>query len=192
MKVLEIGPNTFPQAHLLWEGEEIDYLEADESAPKAKGFEDKVWYYGDARFLPDVIGEKNTYDIIFASHVLEHIPWWDLDRTLKTWVDCLNPGGSLHVVVPSLEWAAKQILSENPSKALLPHLYSDMTTPWNIHVSGFTMRFLRVKLEKAGLAVAMARTGDYTLYVMDEPYEAEQHYAAGFKLDGLEPVPRKD
>lgn len=181
--VLEIGANVKPQAQLIWPNAAITTLDAD---PQFKP--DIV---GDARELSKAL-QGRRFDAIFASHVLEHIPWWQTDVVLKDWVACLNPGGSLHIVVPSLEWAARQILSERPSHALIPHMYAGVTTAWDVHVAGFTMRLLRAKLEKAGLAVMRARTGAYQILIGGEPMEAEQHYCAAYRLDGPAGPPARE
>jgi predicted SAM-dependent methyltransferase len=189
MKVLEIGAETKPQAQYVWKDAEIVYLDINEvkDIPEMEG---KRFILGDAIDLAKVL-DGETFDGIFASHVLEHFPWWDIPRLLANWVTCLNPGGSIHIVVPSLEWAAKQILSETPSPALQGHLYSDMSTPYHIHVGGFTMRLLRTQLEKAGLAVGTATTAEYQIQAYGEIHVAEQHYVAGYKID-VEIDPRKE
>lgn len=184
LQVLEIGPGGKPQAQLIWEDAEITTFDANpEIEPDI---------LGDARFLKrDLEGRK--FDVIFASHILEHIPWWECDRVLSDWVTCLNDGGSLHIVVPSLEWAAKQILAEKPSRALIPHLYAGVCNAWDVHVNGFTMRHLRAKMEKAGLAVAQARTGEYHIRAGAEVLPSEQHYCAGYKLNVDDrPPPKKE
>jgi ubiquinone/menaquinone biosynthesis C-methylase UbiE len=45
--------------------------------------------------LPD-----NTFSIIYASHILEHIPWYKTEEVLKEWVRILKPGGTLEIWVP--------------------------------------------------------------------------------------------
>lgn len=182
LQVLEIGPGVKPQAQLVWVDAEITTLDANA--------EIKPDILGDARYLSrELQGRK--FDVIFASHVLEHVPWWECDRVLADWVSCINEGGSLHIVVPSLEWAARQILSEKPSRALIPHLYAGVTTAWDVHVNGFTMRFLRVTMEKAGLAVARAATAEYHIKAGNEILVAEQHYVAGYKFTQI-PPPKKE
>lgn len=185
MRVLEIGANVLAKAHLAFPDAEVDYLEAFEDAPRDPVMDGKKVIIGDARYLTAALN-GNKYDAILASHVLEHCVWWDVDRVLSEWADCLTDDGALHIIVPSLEWAARQILSEKPSKATLPHLYSDWASPWNIHGTGFTMRLLRSKLERAGLAVVTARTVPYKLTVGDQILEADEHYAVGVK--GIRPL----
>jgi SAM-dependent methyltransferase len=44
--------------------------------------------------------EDNTFDLIYASHILEHIPWYKTEEVLKDWVRILKPGGEIEVWVP--------------------------------------------------------------------------------------------
>ncbi len=41
-----------------------------------------------------------TFNIVYASHILEHIPWYMLEKTIKEWTRVLKIGGSLEVWVP--------------------------------------------------------------------------------------------
>lgn len=43
--------------------------------------------------------KDNTFDLIYASHVLEHIRWYKTDEVLKEWVRILKSGGWLKVWV---------------------------------------------------------------------------------------------
>ncbi|MFA5378406.1 MAG: methyltransferase domain-containing protein [Dehalococcoidia bacterium] len=175
MLVLEIGPNIKPQAQILWPEAEIKTLDIDENL--------KPDYVADAGKMPEELYEK--FDAVLASHVLEHFPYWYSVLILKEWAKVLKPGGSLHVVVPSLEWVGKEILAEKPSKALLPHLFGGLTTPYDCHVAGYTMRYLRACFEAAELGVTKAASGDYCIMVQGTPYTAEQHYVCGVKNDNI-------
>jgi predicted SAM-dependent methyltransferase len=42
----------------------------------------------------------NTYDWVHASHVLEHVPWWNTKKALRDVCRVLKPGGKLTVWVP--------------------------------------------------------------------------------------------
>lgn len=42
----------------------------------------------------------NTFDIIYASHILEHIPWYQTESTIHEWVRILKPNGYLEIWVP--------------------------------------------------------------------------------------------
>ncbi len=44
---------------------------------------------------------NETFDIVHASHVLEHVQWWDTEKTVKEWVRILKRGGKLEIWVPN-------------------------------------------------------------------------------------------
>ncbi len=171
--VLEIGGNQKPQAQYvpMFEGAKVLQLDIDPLQ--------KPDIIGDAASLPQELHE--TLDGIFASHVLEHFSYWNTEKILRHWVDYIKDGGSLHVVVPSWEWEAREVLSENPSPALFGHSFAGNVNEWDKHLCMFTMRNLRRLFEKVGLNVIIAKTGIYHLRFGDKEYEAEQHYICGIK-----------
>ncbi len=170
MIVIEIAPHLKPQANLIPGYEEATVINIDIDPER------KADVIADAAFMPFAEG---SVDGVFASHVLEHFSYWVEMSVLAGWAACLKPGGVLHIVVPSLEWCARQILSDHPSKALLGTLYAGQTTQWDVHLNGFTMRKLRSMFERLGLNVIRARSGKFRINVIDEIHESEQHYIAG-------------
>lgn len=54
-------------------------------------------YVGNARFLPF---PDETFHVVYARHVLEHIPWHQVPDTIKEWGRVLKPGGALQVWTP--------------------------------------------------------------------------------------------
>lgn len=171
MEVLEIGGNIRPQAHIVFPDAKIVTLDVD------------------ADLQPDIVADagnmpkelKGRFDAIFASHVLEHFPYRQEINVLQGWLDCLKDGGELHIVVPSAEWAAREVLSEKPSPALHGHMLAGQINQWDIHLNIFTMRKLRALFEVLGLSVFRARTGEYAIKYNGVDYKAEQHYIAGKK-----------
>lgn len=128
---------------------------------------------------PTVIPDGAPFDGVFASHVLEHISYWKSIDTLAAWAAAVKPGGTVHVLVPSLEWAAEEIQKSDPSKALVLHLFGGQTEDVDVHKAGFTMRHLRACFEQAGMRVFRARTAPYMVQIGGVEYAAEQHYVAG-------------
>jgi SAM-dependent methyltransferase len=57
--------------------------------------------------LPD-----NTYDLIFASHVIEHIPWMNTERALKEVYRILKPGGVFECWTVDFEIVVKTYLEQ--------------------------------------------------------------------------------
>lgn len=80
---LEIGPGPrripgFETLSIV-DGEEVDYV------------------FDAAKPLPF---KNGVFDLIFASHVLEHIPWYQSEEVLREWFRILKPEGQLEVWVP--------------------------------------------------------------------------------------------
>lgn len=61
--------------------------------------------------------QNNSFDIIYASHVLEHIPWYKSEDVLKEIHRILKPGGQLEIWVPDGLKIAKALIAfeENQS-----------------------------------------------------------------------------
>jgi predicted SAM-dependent methyltransferase len=60
----------------------------------------------------------NSVDLLFASHVLEHLPREDLDTALSEVYRVLKPGGRFRLIVPDLrERARRYLASSNPETA---------------------------------------------------------------------------
>lgn len=175
--VVEIGGNIRPQAKVVPYWTEAKVLSVDIDP------EQKPDIVADAANLYETLPEelRGNLDGVFASHVLEHFSYWQTERVLTNWKSCLKDKGELHILVPSWEWAAREVLSEKPSPALFGHSFAGQVNEWDVHLTMFTMRNLRRLFEKIGLSVIRARTGEYALAIgsPDNILKAEQHYIVG-------------
>ena len=169
--VLEIGPGPKPQANGVFPGAKIVSMDVDEQY--------KPDILCNARRIPE--DHKGKYDVVFASHVLEHFPWFESVNVMKEWASALKPGGELHVLVPSLDWIAKQLVSETPSRGTIPLLFGGITTQWDAHLAGFTMRTLRATFEAAGLRARRAASLPLQIMAMGTIVEVQQLYVMGVK-----------
>lgn len=119
---------------------------------------------------------KNSFDTIYASHVLEHIPWYQTETVLKEWVRIIKPSGALEIWIPDgLKICQAFIDAElnnnnyieqdgwyrfnqerDPCKWASGRLFTygdgtgNLNHP-NWHRAIFTPRFLRLLLAKSGL-----------------------------------------
>lgn len=60
----------------------------------------------DIRSIPE---KDETFDLVYASHVLEHFYFWEAPEVLREWARILKVGGEIKIRVPNLKWAAAQI-----------------------------------------------------------------------------------
>lgn len=71
-------------------------------------YTDSIDYVEDATLLSSI--PSNTFDKVYASHVLEHIPWHKTLDALRNWNRILKPSGHLDIWVPDGEKIAQAYL----------------------------------------------------------------------------------
>lgn len=102
---LEVGPGyapTFPKSQG-WNVDTLDHASADDLRRKYEGMIDtsrieEIEYISDGKPLHEIIGLRNHYDFIYASHVIEHVT--DPIAFFKSCEMLLKENGRLVLVVP--------------------------------------------------------------------------------------------
>lgn len=144
---------------------------------------DGVDYIWDAaKHLPF---DDNTFELVYASHVLEHIPWYQVEDVVKEWIRIIRAGGTLEIWVPDgvkicsalVDYETKGINyidkdgwykfnpEKDPCKWASGRIFTygegtgRVTSP-NWHRSLFTPRYLKLLLERAGLKDVVPLTRD--------------------------------
>lgn len=118
----------------------------------------------DARSIP-----YSDVEAIYASHVLEHIRYDEVLKTLKHWHSVLETGGWVQINVPDIEWALDQWMrfncGESPQQTtyfkdketLMQIFDGDASTDWDTHKSWFTVDKLERYLNLAGFSSVEVR-----------------------------------
>jgi len=144
----------------------------------ARSLAQEIFPEAEVDTTPLLPGKKRTdYDSVLSYMALPLVPYRDVLKTAKAWVEALKVGGELTLMVPSLEWAAVQILSPERSPAFVVHLFGEQSKPGRFHSSGFTMLDLRSLCSMVGVAVTHASTGEYTI----NEHVCEMHTVRGIK-----------
>jgi predicted SAM-dependent methyltransferase len=125
-------------------------------------------YRCDLGKLPFATGE---FDIVFSSHTLEHFPRHEVSDVLDEWVRILKDKGELRLVLPNLEWAAKEILdgklvngSAKPNTDIFNVLYGAQTYHENAHMNGFTPKLVEAMLTERGFKRIDILTEGYNIH----------------------------
>ena len=104
---------------------------------------------------------------------------------LNRFFELLVEDGQCHILVPSLEWAAAQLVSEQPSPATMFHIYGAQWDRWQEHKTGFTMPSLRSVLNRAGFFIGKAVLAplEITMTIKEEEQLIISHqlYVVGIK-----------
>ena len=162
-------PPFHPQHHVIMDalGDDWEYIDKF-TAGEERG--KKILNY-DVEELPY---EPNSIDVIYNSHLLEHIPFVRVPQVLKHWYSLLKPGGYLIINVPDLEWVCKYYLRllqferndesfkfqnphyhwthnwELPGNSFIQMFYGSQQHDGEYHTSGYSDLSLRQILEITG------------------------------------------
>jgi predicted SAM-dependent methyltransferase len=119
----------------------------------------------------------NSLDVIYSSHVLEHLDYQDeIANTLKDWLRALKPGGLVQISVPDLAVMARLLGDSRLDKAQRFHvmrmIFGGHTHSFDYHQTGLTEEFLSDFLQQAGF-VQIERVRPFNLF----PDNSDMQYA---------------
>jgi predicted SAM-dependent methyltransferase len=112
---------------------------------------DHIANANDLSFFPD-----NTFERIYASHVVEHFDYKDeLSAALTEWHRVLLPAGILYVSVPDLDTLARlfidrQSLSREDRYLVMRMIFGGHIDKYDYHLVGLNEEFLGYFLRLAG------------------------------------------
>ncbi len=111
---------------------------------------------GDVRALPF---RDNCFEVVYASHVLEHFHYRETDAILREWLRVLRPGGAFEIFVPNLEWCLLQLVNSIEDYENIQHsLFGRQEYPSDVHRTGFSPAILARRLEPLPLENVEIRT----------------------------------
>jgi predicted SAM-dependent methyltransferase len=125
----------------------------------------EVDYVGDCRKLAQFADA--SIETIYASHVLEHVPYREIGAVLKDWFRVLRPGGLAMIAVPDFQALCRLYL--HPQATLQDRLYlmqmvfGGQADPHDFHFVGFEGELLGYMLREAGFT-DMKRIADFGLF----------------------------
>ncbi len=94
--------------------------------------------------------ERESFDLIYASHVLEHFTRFFVLAALTHWRDLLKPGGVLRLAVPDFEAICTHYMKHYDLSLLAGLLYGGQDNMVNAHQVAFDEFTLTVTLKKVG------------------------------------------
>ena len=128
---------------------------------------------------------RGKYDVVYAYHVLNRARNWKAKKVLVRWMECLGPGGELHILVPAIEWVIGAYDIDNQPDNFMDHLYgyNQGKNTQDFH-SCYDMKLLRFLCDDAGIAVRWAKYGLYNVSLSNgKTVEGGHHYLMGVARD---------
>ena len=111
----------------------------------------KADLYSSALSLPY---PREFFDLIYASHVLEHFTRHFVLAALNHWRDLLKPGGILRLSVPDFEAICKYYTATQDLQSVMGLLYGGQDSILNAHQVAFDQNTLMEELRKVGFSTA--------------------------------------
>jgi len=93
---------------------------------------------------------ENKIDLIYVSHVLEHVGRRQYMSVLQRWYDILKEGGTLRIAVPDFEKVVEHYNKNHDLQAIRGFLYGGQTYPQNYHYCAWDFKTLASDLETIG------------------------------------------
>lgn|SRR3990167_10441036 len=106
----------------------------------------------DPEVKPDIIADitkllpfkDEEFDLVYASHIIEHINNDELWTTLAEWIRILKVDGYLEIYIPDITWACQKVIDGKiKDYMVLQVLYGSQENKWQFHKIGFTLKSLR-------------------------------------------------
>jgi predicted SAM-dependent methyltransferase len=94
--------------------------------------------------------KKNSFDMVYASHVLEHFKKKETLKVLKEWVRVLKPNGILRISVPCFENLIKIYKTNSKITNVIGPLLGGQTYKQNYHYNLFNKESLTNYMIEAG------------------------------------------
>ena len=129
--------------------------------------------------LPEEL--KGQFDIVYCSHMMEHIDRNKVFTALDNLIAAAKDMGEIWVIVPSMEWAANEILRGRDGIHIQGHIFGGQSNEWEYHRSGFTLSALRKLFELRGVLVRKAYQSPFTLGYENREFQCVQNVVIGLK-----------
>ena len=135
MRYLHIGcgTNILPKPFENLDGREFEGVDHVSSASDLKQFDDE------------------TFDMVYASHILEHHPRNEVESVLKEWVRVVKVDGIVRISVPSFKSATQIYDKTGKLENILWPLSGGQTYDYEFHYCLFDERTLTALMKKCGL-----------------------------------------
>lgn len=145
------------------------------------GEESAMLAFPDAQLYKDNPPQTDFYDGVYLENLLQQMLRREVVPGLRIFWNSLVVGGKIVIVVPSLEWACREVgTKDDPSPLAYLSIYGDDENP---HLSGYTIMYLRKVCESVGFVTDTCYAQDYNVMINDTQHRGRSNVYTGFKRE---------
>jgi 2-polyprenyl-3-methyl-5-hydroxy-6-metoxy-1,4-benzoquinol methylase len=127
------------------------------------------------------MASPELYDVVYCSHALQFVPRQKVPLTIEALKAKVKSGGELWFITPSLEWAASQVVRNEPNPLIQTTIYGNGE---EVYRSGFTLLWLRALLENIGLIVRKATQQMWMVKQGEDTLTIPENVVVAMRYDG--------
>jgi ubiquinone/menaquinone biosynthesis C-methylase UbiE len=131
--------------------------------------------------------EENSVDLIYCSHMLEHLKFPEAKQALRRWYTLLKDGGILRLAVPDMEAVFAHYFYWRRLPSLYSALWGSQRHEFDFHYSGWDYQTLSDELSLVGFSDIYRWNPEYT-----EPHKYIDDYSQAYYPDGHKPMVMKN
>ena len=148
----------------------------------------------DNALTPDVVHDitrpfpeelRSQFDLVLAAHVLEHVERNKVVDAFRNVISTVKNLGEVWIIVPSLEWAASEVINKRDGVHVQALLFGSQENDWQTHRCAFTLASLRQMMEICGLVVRKAYQSPFVTIVNGKEIQCIQNIVIGARYDGM-------
>jgi hypothetical protein len=128
------------------------------------------------------------YDVVYASHVLEHVSFWAALPVVTNLLSLLKVGGDIIILVPDIEFACKQILNGICDLSVMAMIWGSEENEWFYHKGGFTRNALALMAQNLKLQLLALTSAPLYVYINNKEYVSSQHVLVARKVADNKPM----
>lgn len=178
VKILDVGSGPNSVAKTVFEHLETDVTRMDGNPENNPDILHDI-----TEPLPDEL--KGKFDIVYISHVLEHIDRMKVIDVFRNVIQAARNLGEIWVIVPSFEWAANEIINRREGIHVQMNVFGGQAGPLDYHRCGFTLASLRQMVELSGLVVRKAYQSPFYIGFNEKEYASLQNVVIAIRVDAL-------
>ena len=136
----------------------------------------------DNAFELNTIRDKSV-ELIYCSHMFEHLNFEDARKALKRWNQVLLSGGTLRLAVPDMNAVFAHYFYWGDIKLLRSALWGSQRHDFDYHLSGWDFESLKAELELCGFTDVYRWSPEFT-----DPHKYVDDYSQAYYPDGHKPM----